>query len=106
MIDFNENLITEDAIVNWVKYNNGVLHTRKESNLNNFNLYNCPPYTLVCLTGYPQIVDAFFSNIIKNFKHPIILITLETDYFPMKYEYLENPLLFHWFTWNIDVISC
>jgi len=104
MIDFNEDLITEDAIVNWVNSNNGVLHTRKISNINNIDLTKCPPYTLVCLTGYPQIVDTFFSNIIKNFKHPIILITLETDYFPMKYEYLENPLLFHWFTWNKQIM--
>ena len=62
MIDLNEPLVTEDGIVNWVNSNNGVLHTRKVSNLQNINLSNCPPLTLVCLTGYPQIVDIFFNK--------------------------------------------
>ena len=100
MIDLNEPLVTEDGIVNWVNSNNGVLHTRKVSNLQNINLSNCPPLTLVCLTGYPQIVDVFFNKIINNFTNKIILITLETDFFPMKDQYLNNPLLHHWFTWN------
>ena len=45
MIDLNEPLVTEDGIVNWVNSNNGVLHTRKVSNLQNINLSNCPPLT-------------------------------------------------------------
>lgn len=100
MIDLNEPLVTEDGIVNWINSNNGVIHTRKVSNLQNINLSNCPPLTLVCLTGYPQIVDTFFNKIINNFRNKIILITLETDFFPMKDQYLNHPLLHHWFTWN------
>ena len=76
MIDLNEPFVTEDGIVNWVNSNNGVLHTRKVSNLNNINLSECPLFTLVCLTGYPQIVDIFFNKIINNFCNKIILITL------------------------------
>jgi len=94
-------LVTEDYFVDWIKSENGVLHTRKVSNFNTFNLSECKPYTLVCLTGYPQIIDQFFKNIISNFKSKIILITIETDFFPMKDEYLNNyPILHHWFTWN------
>ena len=100
MVDINEYLVTEDGIVNWINSNNGVLHTRKISNIQNVNLSECPLYTLVCLTGYPQIVDTFFNNIINNFSYKIILITLETDFFPMKEQYLNHPLLHHWFTWN------
>ena len=100
MINIQEQLVTEDGIANWVNSNNGVLHTRKISNINNIDLSRCPPYTLVCLTGYPQIVDTFFSNIINHFQNKIILITIETDFFPMKDVYLNNPLLHHWFTWN------
>jgi len=100
MINLNEDLVTEDGIVNWVNSNNGVLYTRKISNIQNVNLSDCPLYTLVCLTGYPQIVDTFFNNIINNFSYKIILITLETDFFPMKEEYLKHPLLHHLFTWN------
>jgi hypothetical protein len=102
MLRLNEGdkIITEDDIVNWVRSQNGVLHTRKICNINNINPSECPQYTLVCLTGYSKIVDVFFTRIIQNFKNKIILITLETDGFTMKDEYLQNPLLHHWFTWN------
>jgi hypothetical protein len=103
MIDLNEPLVTEDGIVNWVNSNNGVLHTRKISNIHDINLSNCPPLTLVCLTGYPLIVDTFFNKIINNFRNKIILITLESDFFPMKEEYLNHTLLHHWFTWNKQI---
>ena len=103
MIDLKQDLVTEDGIVNWVNDNNGVLHTRKISNIQNINLSDCPPLTVVCLTGYPQIVDIFFNNIINNFRNKIILITIETDFFPMKDQYLNHPLLHHWFTWNKQI---
>ena len=77
-----EQFVYQYGIANWVNSNN-ILHTRKISNINNIDLSRCPPYTLVCLTGYPQIVDTFFSNIINHFQNKIILITIETD-FPMK----------------------
>lgn len=100
MIKLNESLVTEDGIVNWVNSNNGVLHTRKISNINRINFSECPENTLVCLTGYPNIIDVFFNKIMNKFSNKIILITLETDFFPMKDEYLNHPLLYHWFTWN------
>ena len=40
MIDLKQDLVTEDGIVNWVNDNNGVLHTRKISNIQNVNLSN------------------------------------------------------------------
>lgn len=100
MLRLNTGLVTEDDFVNWVRSQNGVLHTRKVSNISTTNLSECPLNTLVCLTGYSLIVHTFFKDIIKNFKNKIILITLETDGFDMRNEYLSNPLLYHWFTWN------
>jgi hypothetical protein len=100
MIDITKKLVTEDYFVDWIKEQNGILHTRKFTNINNINLSQCPQNTMVCLTGYPNIVSHFFNNIIHKFKNKIILITLETDWFPMNIEYLNHPLLEHWFTWN------
>tara|TARA_B100000579_G_scaffold187137_2_gene152576 strand:- start:2859 stop:4529 length:1671 start_codon:yes stop_codon:yes gene_type:complete len=100
MLDISKKLVTEDYFVDWIKNNDGILVTRKELNVNNKNLSQCRPYTMVGLTGYPQIVEQFFSQIIQNFSNKIILVTLETDFFPMKDEYLNHSLLHHWFTWN------
>lgn len=98
------NFINEDSIVNWVKENNGILHTRKVSNINQINLERCPENTLVCLTGYNNILYSFFNNIINSFRNKIILITIETDEFNMKNEYINHPLVKHWFTWNKSII--
>ena len=100
MINLDKELVTEDYFVNWIRDNGGVLHTRKVSNFNSTNFAQCKPYTFVCLTGYSNLVHQFFTNMIHNFKNKIILITLETDGFDMKPEYLNSPLLHHWFTWN------
>ena len=53
------NIITEDDIVSWISNNNGILHTRKCSNINNKDLSQCEDYTYVCLTGYQNIIDYF-----------------------------------------------
>lgn len=98
--DFNKLLITEDNFVNWIKECGGILHTRKCSNINDRDLSRCKKNTLVCLTGYKQLVEQFFTTIIQNFTHKIILITLETDFFEMEEKYLNHHLLSHWFTWN------
>jgi hypothetical protein len=98
--DFDKLLLTEDTFVDWIKENGGVLHTRKCSNINKMELSRCKKNTLVCLTGYTQVVNQFFAHTIKNFTNKIILITLETDFFEMKDKYLNHPLLTHWFTWN------
>jgi hypothetical protein len=91
------NLISEDRLVHWVKSHGGALHTRKYSNINNMDLSDV---TLVCLTGYENIIQTFFAKIIQNFNTPIILITVETDGFDMKKEYLEHDKIKHWFMWN------
>ena len=93
-------MLTEDGIVNWVKAQGGVLHTRKYSNLAQLDQYVNRKNLFVCLTGYNNIVKYFFTQILPRFQHPIVLITLETDGFTMQDEYLKSPLLKHWFTWN------
>jgi hypothetical protein len=93
-------MLTEDGIVNWVKSQGGVLHTRKYSNLGQFDQYVNRKNLFVCLTGYNNIVKYFFANILPRFKHPVVLITLETDGFTMQDNYLKSDLLKHWFTWN------
>ena len=102
--------INEDDIVKWVKAQNGILHTRKISNINTSNLATCNENTLVCLTGYDQIIQAFFQKMIHTFTKRIILITLETDGFQMKSEYINHPKIKHWFTWNKsythDKVTC
>ena len=93
-------MITEDAIVTWVKERGHILHTRKYSNIDKISNYKDNKNLIVCITGYPNIIKHFFSQIITNFNHPIVLITLETDGFEIKKEYLDSPNLKKWFTWN------
>ena len=100
MLDIKRNFVTEDFFVDWVKEKSGILHTRKLSNINNVDLSNCKPYTLVCLTGNKKIVAAFFKNTIQKFRNKIILITIETDGFDFLDTYVKNPIIHHWFTWN------
>ena len=97
---FNKPLITEDSFVNWIKHTGGVLHTRKYSNISDLDLSKCKRNTIVCLTGYTQVVNQFFTQVIQHFRNRIILVTPETDGFEMKDEYLNHRLLNHWFTWN------
>lgn len=95
-----KSIVTEDDIVEWVYKNNGLLFTRKINNMNIEPINNCKPYTLICLTGYTAIVEEFFDKILPNINNKIIIITLETDGFKMKNEYLSNNKIYHWFTWN------
>ena len=60
----------------------------------------CPENTIVCLTGYYHVLELFFNRIINLFTKKIILVTLETDGFDMKQEYVNHPLITRWFTWN------
>ena len=99
-IDITRQLITEDNFVNWINDQGGIAFTRKLSTIDLSKLSQYPTNTLVGLTGYTHIITHFFSNIINKFNNKIILITLETDAFDMRQEYLEHPLLSHWFTWN------
>lgn len=97
-------LVTEDDICEWVYENNGVLYTRKFNNIHSRNLKDLPEFSLVCLTGYPNIINIFFNTIIKKFTKRFILITLETDVCPFAIENLEHPLVYHWFSWNKRVL--
>jgi hypothetical protein len=92
--------ITEDGLVEIVRKNKGILHTRKYSNINIVDLSKCPENTLVCLTGNSQLIMQFFTNIINRFRHKIILIFVETDGCKIDNIYLEHKLVKHIFTWN------
>ena len=92
--------INEDDIAKWVYKNNGVVHTRKISNINSIDFSQCLKNTLVCLTGYDNIIQSFFQNKIPLLNEPIILITIETDGFTIPPSLLNHPLITHWFTWN------
>ena len=95
--------ISEDEIVKWVYKNNGILFTRNISNMSLENIKKQKENTLVCLTGYVNVLKEFFSTVIEQFECPIVLITLETDVVDFKKEYLEHEKLKHWFTWNKTV---
>ena len=69
-------MLTEDGIVNWVKSQGGVLHTRKYSNLAQLDQYVNRKNLFVCLTGYNNIVQYFFANILSRFKHPVVHLLL------------------------------
>lgn len=99
------NLLTEDNFVDWLNNNGAMLITRKISNYDNDTQKYFDNAKFVGITGYDHIVSYFFNNIIQNFKSNIILITLETDGFDIKKEYIDNPKLLHWFTWNKCVVS-
>lgn len=98
-------LITEDDLCDWIWENNGVMYTRKYSNIYGNDLSKYEEGTLVCLTGYTNIIKIFFSSIINKFKNKIILITLETDGYELKEEYVKHEKLIHWFTWNKSIKS-
>ena len=89
--------ISEDRLVRWIQRRGAATHTRKHSNINKISLSGI---TLVCLTGFESIVRTFFTEIIQHLEEPITLITVETDGFDMKKEYLDNDKIKHWFTWN------
>jgi hypothetical protein len=101
----SNDFITEDTLVQWIKSINGILHTRKESNIYKVDLSKCPERTVVCLTGYDKIIKQFFNTIINFFQYPIILITIETDVFQLLPQYLDHHLLHHWITWNKPPIN-
>ena len=90
-------LITEDNIINWVNKNNGLLITRNIINFRNINDYN--GQNIICITGYDSIIQNIFK-IVDNFYNPFILIILETDFFTLTEEMLNQPLLKHIYCWN------
>lgn len=95
------NFITEDDIVNWINNGNNLLHTRKFSNIDTYLDFTENKNLIVCLTGYHHIIDDFFKNKLDKMNYPITLITIESDIIPIK-QYIEHPLIKHWYSWNID----
>ena len=91
------NIITEDNIIEWVNDNDGLLNTRNIVNFRNINDYN--GQNIICITGYDSIIQNIFK-IINIFYNPFILIILETDFFTLTDEMLNQPLLKHIYCWN------
>ena len=93
----NNELITEDAIIDWVDKNNGLLITRKIINHENINISNIK---LVCLTGYDNIIQKFFDNILDKINNKIVLIIIETDKFNLKPKFIKCEKIEKIFCWN------
>ena len=92
--------LTENKLAEWVLSQKGLLITRSIHNISTFNLNECKHNELACITGYPQIIQHFFENIIDKFKTYVTLIIIEADVVNIKPEWLNNPKLRHCFTWN------
>tara|TARA_B110000046_G_C13007498_1_gene405026 strand:- start:1090 stop:2745 length:1656 start_codon:yes stop_codon:yes gene_type:complete len=96
-------IITECGIASWVQKMNGVLLTRDILNFNSIDLSSCDKNTIVCLTGYDNIVNYFYNNLLCKFKNPIILILIETDFYTLEKNLIEHPLITHIYGWNIPI---
>lgn len=94
------NMITEDAFIDWVQSQHGLLITRRTMNIQEFSFHDCKETTLVCITGYPHLLSEFFTKIIHCFSVPIILLIVESDVIVLKEEWLCMFQLKHCFTWN------
>lgn len=94
--------LSEDYLTKWVLKNNGLTITRTSNNLKTFNFsLNYP--SLAIITGYNNIVNTFFSEIINKFKNKVILIVIESDIINIKKEWLDNNKLIHCYSWNITI---
>lgn len=91
-------IICEDYFTDFVSNNEGLLITRKEINLNTFDFNKENP--LVCLTGYNNILQQFFTEIINKIKGSATVIIIESDVVELKNEWLENEKIKHCYTWN------
>ena len=78
------NLICEDYFTDFVINNEGLVITRKEINLNSFDFNKENP--LVCLTGYKNILQQFFTEIISKIKGSSTVIIIESDIVELKNE--------------------
>lgn len=92
------NLICEDYFTDFVINNEGLVITRKEINLNSFDFNKENP--LVCLTGYKNILQQFFTEIISKIKGSSTVIIIESDIVELKNDWLENEKIKHCYTWN------
>lgn len=95
---YKNKFICEDYFTNFVINNEGLVITRKSINKDTYNYKK--KNSLVCLTGYPNILDLFFTNIIHSFIHPVTVIIIESDVINLKTQWLDNSLINHCYTWN------
>lgn len=93
-------ILTEDKLIDYVQYKNGLLITRKTLNINNYDIKNAPNNTLVCITGYHHILNQFFTKWIHVFTKPFILIIIETDIVNLDRSWLDHDKLKYCYTWN------
>ena len=96
-------ILTEDYLNDWVKEIGGLLITRRTYNLKNYdyeNSKNEKGISYVCLTGYDNILNHFFSNFINNYSNKVVVIIIEADIIPLKKEWLDHSNIEHCYTWN------
>lgn len=95
-------LISEVGIVNWVKNQKDcIVHTRDFSNINDIDFHELTGTVFVCLTGYQNILNFFFSECVNKINVPFVLIIIESDEYFLDFGVLQNPNLRHIFAWNI-----
>ena len=93
-------LLTEDKLAQWVQSKDGLLITRSILNVNNYNVGTILEPKYVCITGYTNIINKFFDEIIQYFNKGIVLIIIESDVVNITKKQLEHINILHCFTWN------
>ena len=91
--------VNEDMLTKWVKSKGGLLITRSELNIQNFDFKNNTS-NLCILTGYKKHTELFFTDLINRFTNKVILIIIESDIIHLQGSWLDNDKLIHCFTWN------
>lgn len=93
-------LLTEDKLAQWVQSKDGLLITRSILNVNNYNVGTILEPKYVCITGYTNIINKFFDEIIQYFNKGVVLIIIESDVVNITKEQLQHINILHCFTWN------
>jgi hypothetical protein len=94
--------LNEDFLTKWVENNKGLCITRSVNNLNTFNFEKKFNYCVI-LTGYDNIINYFFSNLIDKIKSKIVLILIESDIINISNKNLDNDKIIHCFSWNTTI---
>jgi len=88
--------LNEDKLIEWLDFKNAYLITRKQLKTE----IDFTKTELVCLTGYPRILQNFFINTINKFSKQVVVIIIESDIIYLKEEWLNHNKLKCCFTWN------
>ena len=104
-------ILCEDTLVNWVDSQGGLLITRSKINSGKFDYNKTSSKLYVCITGYKQIINAFFTKILDTIKCTnVVLLIIESDVVCIERHWLKHPKLLHIYTWNIpfkhDKMTC